>query len=104
MGCKKCGAQLLEPVFDVEVITPEEYTGDVIGDLNSRRGRIQDLEPRKGVQAIRAAVPLSEMFGYSTVLRSATQGRYTMQFKCYEPLPAALSEGLIEKFGAKSNS
>ena len=105
-GCKKCGAQLLEPVFDVEVITPEEYTGDVIGDLNSRRGRIQDLEPRKGVQAIRAAVPLSEMFGYSTVLRSATQGRasYTMQFKCYEPLPAALSEGLIEKFGAKSNS
>ena len=105
-GCKKCGAQLLEPVFDVEVITPEEYTGDVIGDMNSRRGRIQDLEPRKGVQAIRAAVPLSEMFGYSTVLRSATQGRasYTMQFKCYEPLPAALSEGLIEKFGAKSNS
>lgn len=105
-GCKKCGAQLLEPVFDVEVVTPEEYTGDVIGDLNSRRGRIQDLEPRKGVQAIRAAVPLSEMFGYSTVLRSATQGRasYTMQFKCYEPLPAALSEGLIEKFGAKSNS
>ncbi len=105
-GCKKCGAQLLEPVFDVEVITPDEYTGDVIGDLNSRRGRIQDLEPRKGVQAIRAAVPLSEMFGYSTVLRSATQGRasYTMQFKCYEPLPAALSEGLIEKFGAKSNS
>lgn len=105
-GCKKCGAQLLEPVFDVEVITPEEYTGDVIGDLNSRRGRIQDLEPRKGVQAIRAAVPLSEMFGYSTVLRSATQGRasYTMQFKCYEPLPAVLSEGLIEKFGAKSNS
>ena len=105
-GCKKCGAQLLEPVFDVEVITPEEYTGDVIGDLNSRRGRIQDLEPRKGVQAIRAAVPLSAMFGYSTVLRSATQGRAsdTMQFKCYEPLPAALSEGLIEKFGAKSNS
>ena len=105
-GCKKCGAQLLEPVFDVEVITPEEDRGDVIGDLNSRRGRIQDLEPRKGVQAIRAAVPLSEMFGYSTVLRSATQGRasYTMQFKCYEPLPAALSEGLIEKFGAKSNS
>lgn len=105
-GCKKCAAQLLEPVFDVEVVTPEEYTGDVIGDLNSRRGRIQDMEPRRGVQAIRAAVPLSEMFGYSTVLRSATQGRasYTMQFKCYEPLPAALSEGLIERFGAKSNS
>jgi len=105
-GCKKCGAVLLEPVFDVEVITPEEYTGDVIGDLNSRRGRISDLEPRKGVQAIRACVPLSEMFGYSTVLRSATQGRasYTMQFKCYEPLPAALSEELIVRFGAKSNS
>ena len=105
-GCKKSGAQLLEPVFDVEVITPEEYTGDVIGDLNSRRGRIQDLEPRKGVQAIRAAVPLSEMFGYATSLRSATQGRasYTMQFKCYEPLPSALSEGLIERFGARVNS
>lgn len=105
-GCKKCGAQLLEPVFDVEVVTPEEYTGDVIGDLNSRRGRISELEPRKGVQVIRACVPLSEMFGYSTVLRSATQGRasYTMQFKCYEALPAALSEGLIERFGAKANS
>ena len=105
-GCKKCGPQLLEPVFDVEVVTPEEYTGDVIGDLNSRRGRIQDLEPRKGVQVIRAAVPLSEMFGYATVLRSATQGRasYTMQFKCYEPLPTALSEGLVERYGAKSSS
>jgi hypothetical protein len=105
-GCKKCGPQLLEPVFDVEVVTPEEYTGDVIGDLNSRRGRIQDLEPRRGVQVIRAAVPLSEMFGYATVLRSATQGRasYTMQFKCYEPLPAALSVELVERFGAKANS
>lgn len=105
-GCKKCRAQLLEPVFDVEVITPEEYTGDVIGDLNSRRGRIQELEPRRGVQCIRAVVPLSEMFGYATVLRSATQGRasHTMQFKCYEPLPSALSEGLIERFGARSNS
>jgi elongation factor G len=105
-GCKKCCPQLLEPVFDVEVVTPEEYTGDVIGDLNSRRGRIQDLEPRKGVQVIRAAVPLSEMFGYATVLRSATQGRasYTMQFKCYEPLPAALSVELVERFGAKANS
>ena len=105
-GCKKCSPQLLEPVFDVEVVTPEEYTGDVIGDLNSRRGRIQDLEPRKGVQVIRASVPLSEMFGYATVLRSATQGRasYTMQFKCYEPLPTALSEGLVERYGAKSNS
>jgi len=104
-GCKKCGAQLLEPVFDVEVVTPEEYTGDVIGDLNSRRGRIQDLEPRKNIQVIRAAVPLSEMFGYATVLRSATQGRasYTMQFKCYEPLPSAIADGLIEKFGAKGN-
>ncbi len=105
-GCKKCRAQLLEPVFDVEVITPEEYTGDVIGDLNSRRGRIQELEPRRGVQCIRAVVPLSEMFGYATVLRSMTQGRasHSMQFKCYEPLPIALSEGLIERFGARSNS
>jgi len=105
-GCKKCSPQLLEPVFDVEVVTPEVYIGDVIGDLNSRRGRIQELEPRKGVQAIRAVVPLSEMFGYATQLRSMTQGRasYSMQFKCYEPLPAALSEGLIERYGAKASS
>jgi len=105
-GQKKCGAQLLEPVFDVEVVTPEVYMGDVIGDLNSRRGRIQGMEPRKGVQVIRAAVPLSQMFGYATILRSMSQGRasYSMQFKSYEPLPATLSAELIEKYGAKANT
>lgn len=103
-GCKKGSPQLLEPIFDVEVVTPEVYLGDVIGDLNSRRGRIQELEPRKGVQLVRASVPLSEMFGYATALRSMTQGRasYSMQFKSYEPLPSALSEALVEKYGAKA--
>lgn len=102
-GCKKCAPQLLEPVFDVEVVTPESYIGDVIGDINSRRGKICDLEPRKGIQLLRATCPLSEMFGYATTLRSLTQGRasYAMQFKCYEPLPAAVAESLVEKFGAK---
>jgi len=103
-GCKKCKPQILEPVFDVEVVAPEMYTGDVIGDLNSRRGRITELEPRRGIQVVRAAVPLSAMFGYATDLRSMTQGRasYTMQFRCYEALPRALSESLIERYGAKS--
>ena len=80
--------------------------GDVIGDLNSRRGRIQGMEPRKGVQVIRAAVPLSQMFGYATILRTMSQGRasYSMQFKSYEPLPATLSAELIEKYGAKANT
>ncbi len=105
-GQKKCGPQLLEPVFDVEVVTPEVYMGDVIGDLNSRRGRIQGMEARRNDQVIKASVPLSQMFGYATILRSMTQGRasYTMQFKCYEPLPANLSAELVEKYGQKSNS
>jgi elongation factor G len=105
-GEKKCGAQLLEPVFDVEVVTPEAYMGDVIGDLNSRRGRIQGMESRHNNQVIKASVPLSQMFGYATILRSMTQGRasYTMQFKCYEPLPANLSAELVEKYGQRTNS
>lgn len=105
-GQKKCGPQLLEPVFDVEVVTPEAYMGDVIGDLNSRRGRIQGMEARRNDQVIKASVPLSQMFGYATILRSMTQGRasYTMQFKCYEPLPANLSAELVEKYGQKANS
>ena len=105
-GQKKCGPQLLEPVFDVEVVTPEAYMGDVIGDLNSRRGRIQGMEARRSDQVIKASVPLSQMFGYATILRSMTQGRasYTMQFKCYEPLPANLSAELVEKYGQKANS
>jgi elongation factor G len=89
---------LLEPVMAVEVVTPEEFMGDVIGDLNRRRGRIEGMEPRGNAQVIRAHVPLAEMFGYATDLRSATQGRatYTMQFDRYSEVPSALSEEISE--------
>jgi len=89
---------LLEPVMAVEVVTPEEFMGDVIGDLNRRRGRIEGMEPRGNAQVIKAHVPLAEMFGYATDLRSATQGRavYTMQFDRYSEVPSALSEEISE--------
>jgi elongation factor G len=92
---------LLEPVMAVEVVTPEEFMGDVIGDLNRRRGRIEGMEPRGNAQVIRAHVPLAEMFGYATDLRSATQGRatYTMQFDSYNEVPSALSEEITEHRG-----
>jgi elongation factor G len=98
-GAAKAGAVLLEPVMSVEVVVPEEYMGDVIGDLNSRRGKIQGMEPRGTAQVIQAMVPLSQMFGYSTDLRSATQGRatYTMQFALYEEVPKSLAEEIIAK-------
>ncbi len=88
---------LLEPVFAVEVVTPEEYMGDVIGDLNSRRGRIEGMEPRGNAQVITARVPLSEMFGYATAMRSMTQGRatYSMQFSRYDEVPKALAEEIV---------
>ena len=88
---------LLEPVMKVEVIVPEEYMGDVIGDINSRRGRIEGMEPREGVQVVRAFVPLAEMFGYATDLRSKTQGRavYTMQFDHYAQVPNNISEKIL---------
>jgi elongation factor G len=94
---------LKEPIMDVEVVVPEDYMGDVIGDINSRRGHILHQEPRAGVQVIKARVPLSEMFGYSTTLRSKTQGRgnYTMQFGSYEPVPRNVSEEIIAKVGSK---
>ena len=87
---KRAKPKLLEPVMAVEVVTPEDYLGDVIGDLNSRRGRVEGLEPRGNAQAIKASVPLAEMFGYATDLRSMTQGRatFTMQFDRYEDVPA----------------
>jgi elongation factor G len=83
----------------VEVVVPEEYMGDVIGNLNSRRGRVESMDSRPGTQIIRAAVPLSEMFGYATELRSLTQGRatYTMHFSCYEEVPKALSEEIVAR-------
>jgi elongation factor G len=92
-----------EPIMDVEVVVPEEYMGDVIGDINSRRGHILHQEPRGGLQVITARVPLSEMFGYSTTLRSKTQGRgnYSMQFGAYMEVPRSVSEEIIAKVGTK---
>ena len=89
--------KLLEPVMAVEVVTPEEYLGDVMGDLNSRRGRIEHLEPRGNAQAVRARVPLAEMFGYATSLRSMTQGRatFTMQFDRYEEVPQTIAGEIV---------
>jgi len=88
---------LLEPVFRVEVVTPEEFMGDVIGDLNRRRGHVSGMEQRSGAQVITAFVPLAEMFGYATDLRSTTQGRanYTMQFERYEEVPASIAEKVV---------
>jgi elongation factor G len=98
-GMAKAGAVLLEPIMDVEVVVPEEYMGDVIGDLNSRRGKISGILPRKDAQVIEAFVPLAEMFGYATSLRSVTQGRavYTMQFDHYQQLPQSLADEIVEK-------
>ena len=95
---KKADPVLMEPIMQVDVLVPEEYMGDVIGDLNSRRGQIQGMEPRGGVQAISAAVPLSEMFGYATTLRSRTQGRgqYTMQPSHYTEVPKSIQEKIID--------
>jgi len=96
---KKAGPVLLEPIMAVEVVMPEEYMGDVIGDLSSRRGHILGMEPRAGAQVVRADVPLAEMFGYATDLRSKTQGRatYTMQFKHYQELPPSIAEEIVSK-------
>ncbi len=98
-GCKKAEIVLLEPIMNVEVVTPEDYMGEVIGDLNSRRGRVQSMEKRGKAQVIRAMVPLAEMFGYATDLRSKTQGRgtYTMQFSHYDEVPKNLTEQIIAK-------
>jgi elongation factor G len=95
----KCKPVLLEPIMKVEVTVPEEYMGDVMGDLNSRRGRIEGMEARFGAQVIRSKVPLSEMFGYSTTLRSRTQGRgvYSMELSHYEEVPKSISEEIISK-------
>jgi elongation factor G len=96
---KKGKPVLLEPVMSVEVVTPEEYMGDVMGDLNSRRGKIHSMEKRGNAQVIRAEVPLSEMFGYATDLRSKTQGRatYTMQFSHYEDVPKGIADAIVAK-------
>ena len=101
-GALKADAALLEPIMQVEVVTPEEYMGDVMGDLNRRRGIVQGMEDTASGKVINAEVPLAEMFGYSTDLRSATQGRatYTMEFTKYAEVPAAVASGIIEKGSA----
>ncbi len=98
-GAGKAGPVLLEPIMDVEVVTPEAFMGDVIGDLNSRRGKIQGMNPRAAVQVITAQVPLAQMFGYATDLRSKTQGRatYTMQFAHYAQVPNSIAETIVTK-------
>ena len=90
---------LLEPIMGVEVVTPEDYMGDVMGDLSSRRGRIEGMEARGNTQVVRAQVPLSEMFGYSTDLRSRTQGRatYTMQFDSYKEVPESIASDIVKR-------
>jgi elongation factor G len=96
---QKAKPKILEPIMAVEVVTPEEYLGDVMGDLNSRRGRVEGLEPRGNAQAIRARVPLATMFGYATDLRSTTQGRatFTMQFDRYEDAPQSIAGEIVSE-------
>jgi elongation factor G len=98
-AAKRAGVTLLEPIMEVEVVTPEEYMGDVIGDLSGRRGKIGHMGARGTSQVITAHVPLAEMFGYATDLRSKTQGRatYTMQFSGYEQVPPTLAEEIVAK-------
>ena len=102
-ACRRAGMDLLEPIMTVEAITPEEFVGQVVGDLNSRRGRISGLEAKGTTQIITATVPLGEMFGYATVLRSATQGRatFTMRFDHYQPAPPSILEEILGRAGKK---
>jgi elongation factor G len=102
-ACRRAKPVLLEPVMEVEVVTPEEYMGAIVGDLNSRRGRIVSMEARSGSQVIRAQVPLATMFGYATEMRSMTQGRatYTMQFARYEEAPPSIAEEVMAKVAGK---
>jgi elongation factor G len=98
-GAQKAGIKILEPIMKVEVVTPEEYMGDVIGDLNSRRGMIQGTDSRGNAQVVEAMVPLANMFGYVNELRSFSQGRaqYTMQFSHYDEVPANVAQEVKEK-------
>ena len=102
-GALKANPVLLEPMMGVEVTTPEEYLGDVMGDLNSRRGKIEGFTSRKDAEVIKAMVPLAQMFGYATILRSMTQGRaiYSMQFEYYSEVPKSVAEEIQEKSQAR---
>ena len=95
---KRAKPKLLEPVMAVEVVTPEDYLGDVMGNLNGRRGRVEHLEQVGGSQSIKASVPLAEMFGYATDLRSMTQGRatFTMQFDRYDDVPQSIASEIVD--------
>jgi elongation factor G len=98
-GFRKGKPVILEPVMEVEAVTPEEYLGDVVGSLNSRRGRIERMESRTNSQVVTGLVPLAEMFGYATTLRSLTQGRatYTMQIAHYEAVPQKIADEIIAR-------
>jgi elongation factor G len=100
---RKAAPQLLEPLMEVEVTTPDDFLGDVMGDLNSRRGQVEGMEPRGNAQVVKAKVPLAEMFGYATELRSMTQGRatYSMQFSHYQPVPRDIGTGIAAKAGTR---
>ncbi|MCL5021064.1 MAG: elongation factor G [Bacteroidetes bacterium] len=104
-GARKADPVLLEPMMDVEVVTPEEYLGDVMGDLNSRRGHIEGIGSRRDAQVIKAVVPLAQMFGYATSLRSMTQGRaiFTMQFSHYDEMPRSIADQIVEKVRGKES-
>ena len=98
-ACRRASPVLLEPIMAVEVVTPDDYLGDVIGDLASRRGHVEGMDQRANNQVVRAQVPLAEMFGYATDLRSRTQGRatYTMQFKSYQEVPESVSKEIVAR-------
>ena len=102
-GCKKAAPKLMEPIMSVEVIVPDEYLGDVMGDLNSRRGKIGGMEQRKDAQVVSAHVPLSSMFGYVTDLRSITQGRavFHMEYSNYQKVPSSIESEILEKVHGK---
>ncbi|HZD05722.1 MAG TPA: elongation factor G, partial [Longimicrobiales bacterium] len=101
-GVKRAKPVLLEPIMDVEVVTPVDYMGDIIGDLSSRRGKVGGMTERAGARVVGASVPLAEMFGYSTTLRSMSQGRavYTMQFAHYDEVPRSKAEEIMASGGA----
>jgi elongation factor G len=98
-ACRKSKMDLLEPIMSVEVICPDDFISNIVGDLNRRRARIMGMDPRAGAQVVRAEVPLAEMFGYATDLRSSSQGRatFTMEYHHYEPVPAHIAEGIASK-------
>ena len=98
-AARRASPVLLEPVMAVEVVTPEDYMGDVIGDLSSRRGKVEGMEQRGSSQVVRALVPLADMFGYATDLRSRTQGRatYTMQFDAYHEVPESIAREIVAR-------